>query len=119
MRSISLALDIRPCAKARPRVTRNGCFMPKPYVLWRKEFVRQMKAQWDGVPLVGRLEVTARFECKKSLRPDLDNAIGAVLDALQDAGTVPNDSAVRVLHVSAIENTGKDRLHILLDLSSS
>lgn len=113
-RSLSLLLDIRPCAKARPRVTRFGTYNPPAYTAWRAEFVRQVKKQWDGVPLSGRIGLFAKYDCKKKLRPDLDNAIGAVQDALKDAGIYGDDRIIRALIVTCNEDTGRDRISLFL-----
>ena len=88
--------------------------MPKPYVLWRHEFVRQVKAQWDGVPISGRIGLFATYDCKKKLRPDLDNAVGAVQDALTDSGIYGDDRLIRTLIVNCNEDTGRDRIHLFL-----
>ena len=41
----TIFIKIKLMSKARPRVTRNGTFMPKNYQLWRKEVAKQMKEQ--------------------------------------------------------------------------
>lgn len=93
---IELTINLKPCAKARPRVTRWGCYMPKAYNLWRAAFVAEVKRQWDQPPIDGAINVNIGFFCT-SHRPDVDNSAGACLDALQDAGVFANDRAVKRL----------------------
>mgnify|MGYP000311797912 CR=1 FL=1 len=112
--SISLTLDIRPCAKPRPRVTRWGAYNEPRYMEWRAEVVRQVKAQWDGVKISGKIGMFCHHDCKKKLRPDLDNAVGAVQDALKDAGIYGDDRIIRTLIVTCQEDTGRDRISLFL-----
>lgn len=93
---------MEPFGKARPRVTANGTYMPREYQAARRALrlafgevtvrppwivrvtaVRQMPASWSKrkrAELDGRWCVT---------RPDVDNIVAGVLDALFD-----EDSAV-------------------------
>lgn len=99
-------LPIEPCAKARPRVTRRGTFMPKSYMTWRKKFCALVKRPAE--PIAGRLSVIV-LVCTKSgkMRQDLDNVGAAVLDALQDAGVIANDrDATRLSFVMGLPNIG-------------
>jgi Holliday junction resolvase RusA-like endonuclease len=87
---------LEPCAKARPRVTARGTYMPKRYQEWRKKFVIMWRKtvppyQWNEPVMINVRWTTPTGNC----RPDLDNAISAVYDALQDAGALSNDSLVR------------------------
>ncbi|MGA0328371.1 MAG: RusA family crossover junction endodeoxyribonuclease [Limisphaerales bacterium] len=65
-------------SKARPRVTRNGTFMPAAYQAKRKEMLRQILEQYKGDPMEGpiRLELHIYGEG----RADADNIIGAFMD---------------------------------------
>lgn len=86
-------------AKARPRVTRRGTYMPRPYQDWRKLFCALCKP--PGSPLTGDLSVSLLVQTKSGkMRPDLDNVLGAVLDALQDAGVIANDRSVAAFTAS-------------------
>lgn len=83
--------NLEPKAKARPRVTSRGTYMPEDYQDWRRRFVAAVWDQWRGEPF-GHFEVVITVATKTGrMRPDLDNVIGACLDALQDAGVVAND----------------------------
>lgn len=76
---IELTVDMPLFSKARPRVTKNGVFMPAAYTSKRKEMVRQLKEQWGHPPLEGPLRLELRI--KGEGRADADNIIGALMDA--------------------------------------
>ena len=88
-------LPIEPKAKARPRVTSNGTYMPRDYQEWRERFVALVGDQWRGEPF-GMFGIDLTVTTKTGrMRPDLDNVLGAVLDALQAARVVENDRMCR------------------------
>ena len=90
--------------KARPRVTSRGTYMPKPYTVWKENVATVMGLRMK--PLTGRVAVSMVFhsdyftvsvnktEKERFGRADIDNMIGGVLDALQDAGVIENDRDV-------------------------
>ncbi len=101
-------LPIEPMAKARPRVTRHGTYMPRPYQAWRGRFVHLVQ-QTHGLPapIADTFALKLTIVTKSgSMRPDLDNVAGAVLDALQDARVIANDRKCRVLEACVVK--GKD-----------
>lgn len=76
---IEIVVNMPLFSKARPRVTKNGVFMPAAYTSKRKEMVRQLKEQWGFPPLEGPLRLELRI--KGEGRADADNIIGALMDA--------------------------------------
>lgn len=92
-------LPIEPCAKARPRVTRRGTYMPAGYMKWRRRFCAMVVP--PARPMAGSLSVTVMVFTKSGhMRPDLDNVGAGVLDALQDAKVITNDrNAVRLTFI--------------------
>lgn len=95
----SASIKLPPMAKARPRVTRRGTYMPKPYQQWRQKFCALVGR--PPKPLAGHLAIAIRIYTKSGkMRPDLDNVVGAVLDALQDAQVIANDRTVRQIGAS-------------------
>lgn len=76
---IELTFNVPLFSKARPRVTTNGVFMPKQYMVNRRAMISQMKEQYEGQPLEGplRLELNLFGEG----RGDADNILGSLLDA--------------------------------------
>ena len=92
-------IPIEPCAKARPRVTARGTYMPKGYQLWRKKFVLLCRPPSEAI--TGHYSVTVKIFTKSGkMRPDLDNVFGAVADALQDAKVIANDRDITHLECS-------------------
>ena len=65
-------------SKARPRVTRNGTFMPKAYQDKRKQMLSCIKEQYKGAPLEGPLRV--EVDVSGEGRADADNIAGALMD---------------------------------------
>ena len=96
--------------KARPRGGRSW-YMPRPYMEWREQVVEAIEAT-DLEGLTGRVAVDVTFD-KDSFtvkisptnknrkdrygNADLDNLVGGVLDALQDAQAIENDRDVVIL----------------------
>lgn len=96
MPTYQLPIPAKP--KARPRVTRNGTFMPKDYQDWRREFANELVAA--GAVLLDKpcaitisagknstsLEVhTVKREHSRSglLTGDVDNYLGGIMDAVK------------------------------------
>ena len=99
-----------PCP--RPRVTRNGVFYPPKYRKAKKEyadFIRLHFAIKQIPPFIGPVCLRCEFIHQrpkamkgterewKTTRPDLDNLIKSVKDAISAAGGWGDDSQVVVL----------------------
>lgn len=106
-----------PQGKARPRITRNGTFTPKR----TREYEARIRFAWQcaGAVSFGKLpleiEVTAVFEPPKSLskkqryelyatgrpakKPDADNILKAVCDALNGHAYADDAQIVRAVIV--------------------
>lgn len=91
----SIVIAMEPFGKARPRVTRNGVYMEADYRLKKK----RLRQRFGPVQVAGMLKLTilavrpmphAWSQATRRLMtgepaaptPDLDNIIGAVMDAL-------------------------------------
>ena len=89
--------------KARPRVTVNGTYMPRGYSAARKELRRRFGEVAVAPPWVVRVTTVRQMPVSWSKRkraahdgawcttkPDVDNVLGAVMDALfgEDAAVV-------------------------------
>ena len=81
--------------KARPRVTRNGTFMPKEYMNWKREFANELLAAgavlldqpqsiivdlWKDRTMITVLPID-RDSRSGMLTGDVDNYLGGVMDA--------------------------------------
>jgi Holliday junction resolvase RusA-like endonuclease len=88
---------IEPMAKARPRLSGGHVHMPRDYMAWRQRFIALcVQHGRPTVPLAGRLSLSVGITTKSGkMRPDLDNVVGAIQDALQDARVIKNDRDVR------------------------
>jgi Holliday junction resolvase RusA-like endonuclease len=79
--------------KARPRVTRNGTYLPPTYKQWRHtteiELLLQVRGRTD-LP-IPRAEIKLELWGKQNLKLDLDNAAGAILDCLVAAQIIRDD----------------------------
>jgi Holliday junction resolvase RusA-like endonuclease len=106
-------LPIAPAGKERPRVTRFGTFMPKAYEAWRELVRWQVRSQVPSgaltqLPLTCRLVFAATFSVPKGdMRPDLDNAIGALFDAIQVPpkggwGLIANDKQIKRISAEVV-----------------
>jgi Holliday junction resolvase RusA-like endonuclease len=89
----SAIIHIEPHAKERPRFGGGRAYNSKRYTDWRKRFVAL--APKVKRPMSGALHLSVTFFTKTGkMRPDLDNALAGVCDALQDAGVIVNDRDV-------------------------
>ena len=101
-----MIVSIEPIACPRPRVTRQGStYYPMRYKIW----IREMRERLQDMPIPdGSLHVDLLFIVKRpkamktppervlhSKRPDLDNMVKSVLDAL------PIEDDARIVSLSA------------------
>jgi Holliday junction resolvase RusA-like endonuclease len=85
--------------KARPRITRNGSFIPKNYRCWKTLAISRMKQQYQGETLQ-QAAVAIVLTGKHPRRGDLDNLSGSILDALVQAGILRDDNMTVVSSLS-------------------
>lgn len=82
---------IKARAKARPRVTSRGTYMPPEYMQYKRDLLKLADAQ-DYELKPPKLNIRFHFAVPKSAKnrigklhdqkPDLDNLVGGVMDAL-------------------------------------
>jgi len=95
MPEFEMWLPVKPVPKARPRVGRWGVYTPKRTVDAEMELVWCVKQKWPKIPPIsGAVELEVIFFTKRpqtgqnkaqdnnTKRPDLDNLIKLVCDAL-------------------------------------
>ena len=83
--------------KARPRVTRNGTYMPQEYVQMKSAAVKSFSDQWKAIgqstPVDHQVRCYMFFRGKHSQAIDyVDNAPGTLYDALVEAKILTNDN---------------------------
>ena len=134
---IRVVIPGEPVAKGRPRVVWNGgkprAFPPTKTARWERGAAMLIRSAYRGAALEGpvRLEVLAvkarpqRLMAKKhgdgllvrSTRPDLDNIVKAVMDALQMAQLILDDG--QVAHLEAVsayaERGGCPRVELIIE----
>ncbi len=104
----------RPVPAARARVVNGHAYTPQRYREWKSEAAFRLRSQTDarfdgpvsvtvvvGADGIGVTVEPVEGSRPKGVRGDLDNIAGkSVLDALQDAGVLVNDSLVHRLVAS-------------------
>lgn len=111
---ISLNIPIEPHGKGRPKFTTRGGFgrayTPKETAEWEKQVAGALRKAWDGGMVDGPVKVVvvaikarpAYLEKPKvadgyllrTQKPDSDNVLKSVLDALQQSGVIADDKQV-------------------------
>lgn len=116
-------IDLPPFGKARPRVTRNGTYMPDSYTASKNA----LAMLFGPVEVEGPVKLTVfayhamprswsqkkRREMDGRLRvgkPDADNTIGAVMDSL-----FPKDDSRVVRLIYASVYSGEDKLYVEIE----
>lgn len=111
MSTLTLTIPGQPVGKGRPRVLRNGhVYTPDRTASWEATAMTMMQRAWPRAPLdepcqVHVLAVAQRPKrlmtkrCAperiwRTTKPDGDNVLKAVCDALQKAGVVRDDSVL-------------------------
>lgn len=94
-------------AKARPRVTRQGTFLPQKYRDWKEEAIAELLSQRTRYKSLE--EVTISIELYGTCRGDLDNIAGAILDALVRAEIIKDDRVSLVKALSVRHCGGKTK----------
>ena len=95
---ISFEYAGEPIPAQRVRVTGRGSFNPKRYAEYKKGLVAALKGLSPMVLGRYRLEIEAY---RSNRRPvDVDNLAKSVMDAIQEAGLIVNDSLIDELFVS-------------------
>ena len=138
---ITFLLDIKPMSCPRPRVAGRFAYMPTPYLQWKsraKSILCRQSKQLSAAPYNEKMvfiELTFIYQRPKSLfrkkdpaerifkptKPDIDNLAKAVLDALQDAKILKDDSQVVGLtatkwYGAKIEDKKSERNCIKIDI---
>jgi Holliday junction resolvase RusA-like endonuclease len=105
-RGVRVEVPYPPKPKARPRVTKNGTFMPKEYVEWKANVAEVVALTTGKMSLAGPLSLVVEFHKEKMVfvmsegapkrfgRADIDNLMGGLMDAIELSGLITNDRQV-------------------------
>ena len=75
------------------RASKTGAvYRSRDYVSWKKQAAWEAVAQAKGKKIKGPFKMVMTVERPDARKRDLDNLLKAVLDCLQDASIVQNDS---------------------------
>lgn len=105
MNKITFFLPGYVVPKARPRVTRNGTFMPIRYRNWRNSaesiLLTQVKQRGiESLLPVERATIEIQLTGKHRMSGDADNILGSFLDALVTVNVLKNDNLSCIPEVS-------------------
>ncbi len=99
----SLLFPLEPLPASRPRVTRWGTYIAKPYKKWLDAAGKYLKTVSVKIP-EGHLKVVVEFVCTKARtsklttpKGDIDNYAKAPLDAITHAGLWVDDKWITEL----------------------
>lgn len=107
-RSVSFSIPIEPVPASRPRVTRWGTYIAKPYKQWLDAAAKHLTGIPNPFPPEAHIHAEVEIVCTKArtsklTRPhgDIDNYVKAVLDAINHAEAYWHDDVqVTVLKVA-------------------
>ena len=136
-RSWRVVIPGQPAAQARPRFANGRAYRAGRSVHWETAAAHLMAEAWTkehppGVRATGPLvlDVTAVFQRPKRMiwkrrpmkrephyrRPDLDNVIKAICDAVQASGIIDDDGAICAIQARKCYASGDESPHVAIVL---
>lgn len=116
---IILSLNGSIVPKARPRITRNGSFMPRRYREWKTGAIAELTCQayelGIDTPLSG-VSIAITLNGKHPRRGDLDNISGSILDALVQSHVLKDDSLAHVQSLAIALNWSKNPPRVVIHI---
>ena len=120
MSTIALTLNMQPHPKERPRCfCRHGkahTHNSDIYIAWQNEAQFSLRQQWEGEALLAVKKLSIQFYGNHAGK-DLDNILGAVMDALVHSEVLAKDNLTCINHIeTAWERSRFGRIEILIEL---
>lgn len=107
---VTLYFEVPPVAKQRARVSRGWAYTPKKTVDFENSVKFLAQAQWNRPQWGGPISMSITFVLPRpkarrkdlwvSVRPDLDNYIKAIMDALGKAQIYQDDGQICELYAT-------------------
>lgn len=93
---IELRLSMLPVPKSNRYIRRRGgkVFKPPRVRNWEVRALWEIKEQYAGKPLEGKLSVYVELILPNHRRRDIDNMLKSLWDVLEKAGVIVNDSQI-------------------------
>ena len=112
MRSLDAILPYPPTVNTYYRHVGFRVLISREGRRYRKMVVSRLAG---ARPLEGRLSLAATLYPKDRRRRDADNVLKSLLDSLAHAGTMHDDSQIKVLHVVMNEPDGEARVEVRME----
>ena len=106
MSKVTIRFETPAMAKPRPRGTGNQFYMPPDYMAWKASIAEEVALLYRNTHFTGPVNIAVTVgkmyfivtieesEVERHGRADLDNLVGGIFDAIQDAGLIENDRFV-------------------------
>lgn len=120
-------LPIKPMATPRPRAGRFGTHNDPAYTRYKKNLITLIK--WAKVSKGAYSSLNAKFYFKfpkntakyklvegfpKTTKPDIDNLVKGLQDAVEQSGIITNDSRIHKLNIEKLYTIGNERIEFSL-----
>ncbi|MDW8032814.1 MAG: RusA family crossover junction endodeoxyribonuclease [Aquificaceae bacterium] len=93
---IELRLSLLPVPKSNRYIRRRGgkVFKPPRVKNWEVRALWEIREQYSGEPLGGKLSVYVELLLPNHRRRDIDNMLKSLWDILEKGGVIKNDSQI-------------------------
>ncbi len=113
---IELRLSMLPVPKSNRYIRRRGgrVFKPPRVKNWEARALWEIREQYKGKPLEGKLSVYVELILPNHRRRDIDNMLKSLWDVLEKGGVIKNDS--QIYEVRTIKRVIKGQQGTIIEL---